>query len=800
MENNSNINTELKDRNEDSIDIRYIVDVVWDLKYWIIASVVAFLAIGYVYLRFATPQYTRSATVLIANDRSTGGMGSELQLLSDITGMRANGLVQNEIYILKSRPLMQSVVEELALNVRYFKKDGFLRSSELYRVSPVSFSLMSGSAVNKYPVIIMDYEVSKDTASFTIRKLSFISNKEEAKHPVLKEYKGRTYKFGDAISLPDHNVIVLEKSERASELEPGKYSVVHLSPKKTAKNYASVLSAGTTDYRERSSVISLTIQDNIPARADDLLNFLIANYNEDTKKYLSLSTSNTLDFIDERLASLETQLGDIETEARNYKKDNSMVDFMLQSEAIIKKGSETDAQLTQLGIQIQFMDMIKEYMADADNEFSLLPADIGLEDKGLSTMISDYNEVVIERRRLMLGASETNPRIQALTTQIVDMRKAVLLSINQLRDSYQYRYDIILNEALADKAKMAEIPSQQFDIAKIERQQMIVEPLYVLLRQKKEEALISLYAQTDNARIVEPADGPDKPSSPKSMMVYAFCMILGLVAPPGVFFIGNMLKRKVSNVKDVQDRISLPIIGYIPESEKALVVQGSRDVLTETFRAVRANLGFLSGKVFQITSSISGEGKSTVAVNVALTLAFAGKKVLFIETDLRNGFDYKIFNVQKSSKGLATYLSGNYTLEEVLRPGLINPNLDVIFRGTMPPNPNELLSSSKMENLIAEMREKYDYVICDSAPYIIISDPIVVNNYVDTNLYVVRCGVSDLRFLDEISFACESGRLKNVSLIVNGINPKSKIYGKYGGYGYGYGYGYGGGNTIGSDN
>ena len=367
MENNSNINTELKDRNEDSIDIRYIVDVVWDLKYWIIASVVAFLAIGYVYLRFATPQYTRSATVLIANDRSTGGMGSELQLLSDITGMRANGLVQNEIYILKSRPLMQSVVEELALNVRYFKKDGFLRSSELYRVSPVSFSLMSGSAVNKYPVIIMDYEVSKDTASFTIRKLSFISNKEEAKHPVLKEYKGRTYKFGDAISLPDHNVIVLEKSERASELEPGKYSVVHLSPKKTAKNYASVLSAGTTDYRERSSVISLTIQDNIPARADDLLNFLIANYNEDTKKYLSLSTSNTLDFIDERLASLETQLGDIETEARNYKKDNSMVDFMLQSEAIIKKGSETDAQLTQLGIQIQFMDMIKEYMADADN-------------------------------------------------------------------------------------------------------------------------------------------------------------------------------------------------------------------------------------------------------------------------------------------------------------------------------------------------------------------------------------------------------------------------------------------------
>ena len=329
-------------------------------------------------------------------------------------------------------------------------------------------------------------------------------------------------------------------------------------------------------------------------------------------------------------------------------------------------------------------------------------------------------------------------------------------------------------------------------MAKIERQQMIVEPLYVLLRQKKEEAMISLYAQTDNARIVEPADGPDRPSSPQPMMIYLCCFVMGIIVPPGVFFMGNLLKRKVSSIKDVQDRTSLPIIGYIPNNETSIVNQGSRDILTETFRAVRSNIGFLTGKVFQITSSISGEGKSTVAVNVALTLAFAGKKVLFIETDLRNGYDYKILNVNKSSKGLATYLSGNSTLEEILRKGVISENLDVILRGAMPPNPNELLSNQKMEKLIADMREQYDYVICDSAPYIIISDPMVVNNYVDSTLYVIRCGVSDLRFIDEINFAFDTGKLKNISLIINGINPKAKIYGRYGGYGYGYGYGYGG--------
>ena len=522
------------------------------------------------------------------------------------------------------------------------------------------------------------------------------------------------------------------------------------------------------------------------------LRFLIAKYNEDTKKFLSMSTSNTLSFIDERLASLESQLGDIETEVRNYKTDNSLVDFMLQSETIINKGSEYERQLTQLGIQLQFMTMIKEYIGDADNEYSLLPANIGVQDQGLTTMISDYNNIVIERRRLLLGASESNPRIQVLTSQILDMRKAIQLSVDQLSDAYQLQYDTLLEEAVADKTRMAEIPTQQLDMAKIERQQMIVEPLYVLLRQKKEEAMISLYAQTDNARIVEPADGPDRPSSPQPMMIYLCCFVMGIIVPPGVFFMGNLLKRKVSSIKDVQDRTSLPIIGYIPNNETSIVNQGSRDILTETFRAVRSNIGFLTGKVFQITSSISGEGKSTVAVNVALTLAFAGKKVLFIETDLRNGYDYKILNINKSSKGLATYLSGNSTLEEILRKGVISENLDVILRGAIPPNPNELLSNQKMEKLIADMREQYDYVICDSAPYIIISDPMVVNNYVDSTLYVIRCGVSDLRFIDEINFASDTGKLKNISLIINGINPKAKIYGRYGGYGYGYGYGYGG--------
>ena len=254
---------------------------------------------------------------------------------------------------------------------------------------------------------------------------------------------------------------------------------------------------------------------------------------------------------------------------------------------------------------------------------------------------------------------------------------------------------------------------------------------------------------------------------------------------------GNLLKRKVTSIKDVQDRTALPIVGYIPVSDARTVAQGSRDAMTESFRAVRANLGFLSGSVFQVTSSISGEGKSTVAVNTALTLAFAGKKVLFIETDLRNGFDYKFFNLPKSSTGLSTYLSGSSGLDEVLVRGAVQENLDVILKGSVPPNPNELLSSRKMADLIESMRAKYDYIICDSAPYILISDPLVMNDYVDATLYVVRCGVSDLRFIDEINYAAESRRLKNMAIVINDINVKGNLYGKYGSsYSYGYGYGY----------
>ena len=793
MENNNPVSSSFqRDKREDSVDLRYIVDVLWDLKYWILLSVAVAMIIGYLYIRTTTPRYTRTATVLVVNDRMTGGMG-ELQLLSDITGMRANGLVQNEMYILKSRPLMQDVVNDLSLNVRYFEDRTFMSDRELYSSSPFHFELISGSSRNKYPSILIEFEVNPDTLSYTISKLSFVASSADARTPVLKEFKGRKFNFGDAVSLPDNNAVILTRT--SSELKPGDYIVTHTSPRKMAKYYSSILTAGTTDYKERSSVISLSIQDNIPSRADDILNTLIAKYNEDTKRFLSMSTSNTLSFIDERLASLEQQLGNIETEVRNYKTDNTLVDFALQSETIIRKGSEYDQQLTQLGIQLRFLDMIKEYMSNKDNEFSLLPANIGIDDSGLSSLINEYNNIVIERRRLLLGASETNPRIVALTNQIKDMSKAVSLSISQLREAYQLRYDTVLEEVEADRSRMSAIPNQQLDMAQIERQQMIVEPLYVLLRQKKEEALISLYAQTDNARIVEPADGPDRPSSPQPMMIYVFCLVLGFIVPPGVFFMNNLLKRKVSSIKDVQDRTHLPIIGYIPDSQTSLVNQGSRDILTETFRAVRSNIGFLTGKVFQVTSSISGEGKSTVAVNIALTLAYAGKKVLFIEADLRNGFDYRILKLQKSSKGLATYLSGNSTLEESLVCGVMDKNLDVILRGTMPPNPNELLSSRKMEELIADMKEKYDYIICDSAPYIIISDPMVVNNYSDATLYVVRCGVSDLRFLDEINFASDNGKLKNISLIINGIDPKVKIYGRYGGYGYGYGYGYGGSVT-----
>lgn len=789
MENNNKVPVSVE-KKEDSIDLRYVVDVLWSLKYWIIASVFVLMLAGNVYIRMTTPEYTRTATVLIANDRMTGGMGADLQILSDITGMRANGIVQNEIYILKSRPLMQEVVEDLSLNTRYYRTDGLFRDIEMYKTSPFSFQLISGSETNKFPSISVEFEVGEDTLSYTVRKMSFVSSAADAEHPVLKEFKGKEYNFGDAVELPDNNVIIIAKSDSDRTMEPGgRYMVSFSSPEKMAKYYSSILSASTTDYRERSSVISMSIRDNIPARADDILNDLITQYNMDTREFMSLSTSNTLNFIDERLAGLETQLGNIEAEVRNYKTDNYLVDFALQSQSMIQKGSEYDKEIAQIGVQQQLLDMIKEYFKV--NDFNLLPTNIGIEDSGLSSLITQYNTMVMERRGLLLGASESNPRVQALTNQIQDMRNAVNLTINQLKDAYKLRYDMLVKEAESDRAKMSGIPTQQLDLAQIERQQKIVEPLYVLLRQKKEEALISLYAQTDNARIVEPADGPDTPSSPQPMMIYVFCFIMGLIIPPGTFFVGNLLKRKVTSIKDVQDRTALPIVGYIPVSDSMTVAQGSRDAMTESFRAVRANLGFLSGSVFQVTSSISGEGKSTVAVNTALTLAFAGKKVLFIETDLRNGFDYKFFNLPKSSTGLSTYLSGSSGLDDVLVRGAVQENLDVILKGSVPPNPNELLSSRKMADLIESMRGKYDYIICDSAPYILISDPLVMNDYVDATLYVVRCGVSDLRFIDEINYAAESRRLKNMAIVINDINVKGNLYGKYGSsYSYGYGYGY----------
>lgn len=781
-------NREYNEIKDEGLDLRYFFDVVLSLKWWIVASVFVAMVIGYVCVRTAVPQYTRTATVLIANDRQSGGV-LQMQLFSEITGVRANGLVHNEMAIMTSRPVMQAAVEELNLNIRYFSKNHHILTREMYRTSPIKFELLSASKTNVYPSIAVELEVKPDLQSYKIKELTFASTQEEARRPKRKEFKDKEYKFGDAINLPDNNVIVISKSGTGRALESKTYKVVHMSPKSCAKYYSLNLAVGTTDYKERSSVISLSMKDAIPSRADDILNTVIDKYNEDSKRYMSLSTTNTIEFIDDRLKIIETQLGDIESEVRSYRTQNTLVDFMYQSQATIMKGSEYEKKLSEIGIQLQFMDMIKEYMTKDGDDYSLLPANIGIADNGLATGIEEYNKAVIERRRLMLSASETNQRVQMLASQIIDLRNAILLSVNQLRDAYQLQYDEVMKKADQELARMSDIPAQQLDIAKIERQQKIVEPLYVLLRQKKEEALISLYAQTDNARIVDPADGPNIPTSPKPMMVYLLCFVLGIAAPPGYYFLRELLKRKVTSVKDVSDRTELPVLGTIPMvKDDTIVMQGNRDILSEKFRLIRANIAFLKGKVFQVTSSVSGEGKSTVAINIALSLAFAGKKVLLLETDLRNGFDYKHFDIGKPSKGLSTYLSGASDFEDVVYRDTGHKNLDVVFRGPASPNPNELLASSEMSDLVAAMREVYDYIILDSAPYVIISDPVVVNDYADATLYVVRCGVSDLRFIDEINEASRSKRLKHISIIVNSVDPHTKAYGKYGSYGsYGYG-------------
>lgn len=796
--------------NNSSMSLREIFEFLWRLRYWIIASAIAALAIAFFYVRMQSPVYQRSSWIrLNRND----GSGAEMELLSEFSGKSlTKPNVENEIFIIKSPTMMSKVVDELGLNYRYY-----------HYAMPVADRLKVGRSLLGRKLVEY-YEDNPFTLDFAFDPLypeemqpgslrvDFRNLKQEA-FQIRKIYVNghkidlpqKKYNYGDTVIL-DGCKFAISLQEAEEMINKDNYVCSWTNPFNCARGFVKNLSVEAQGQKMKlNDVVVLTMNDTKAKRAADILNTLVFKVNDEARSYNNQAIVNTINFIDQRLEDISKDLGAAEDDYKRYQSSKIVVDLNSQSQISITSDQQYTDQLNEVLLQLQVLDMISDYISeDNAGKYSVIPANIGINDAGLNSTIAAYNSMVAERNRMVSNSSESNPRVLSMNAQLDDQKRSIEISVANLVRVYSIRAKELAKTISAGKRKMADIPQQQFELQQLSRKLEVIEPLYLMLQQKREESQIRMYSQVETFRVIETAFGNPKPVSPNSMQIYLLALILGCCIPPLVVWARMQLRTKVETKKDVTDKLSANVIAVLPKCDAAkgeLISKNGRDVTSEAFRNLRSNLQYMPGcKVIQVTSSIAGEGKSFVASNLALSISHVGKKVLIIGMDIRKPRLNSIFKAPAGihNNTVVGYLIGKAdSLDALVCPSGASETLDVIFAGPVPPNPTELLSQGRGHDIIEYFRDKYDYIIIDSAPYLPVSDSFIINGYVDATLYTMRAGHTPLSLLPEVQDALTSTNrpIKNVSLVLNSVDLAASKY-RYG-YGSGYGYGYGHGSGYG---
>ena len=791
MKENSRYDYNIREE-ESSIDIKKVLNVVWGMRYFILLTVFICLLFAYFYNRVTRTKYTANSKIVLV---TKGSNNADMIAITDMMNGRSNSKVTNEIEILRSHSMMQKVVEELGLNYSYTKERP-LKKLIFYGNNPFDVIVDSTDHFATPPVVKITF-VPEDENTFTIKKVL----QNNAKYPV----ENRKYRFGEEISIGGHNVAIVRTHLGAIDF--GDKYTISMSPSyATAKALVNRLTVtGSLKINERSDVIQLTFVDVIPKRAENILDCLVVKYNEDARNFSSTATSNTIEFLNERLGIIEDELGAIENRFQSYRRSNTVVDVASQSQMTLSTDAKYEEQLNVIDVQIELLSIIKDYVSSMDNGMTIIPANIGITDVGLNATINQFNTLLMERNRMLASSSESNPLVVQANAQLQDLLSSIVSSVRNLEKSYKLQHSNVNQKLRESKSRLSLVPIQQQEISSFEREQKIKEPLYILLQQKKEEAMISLYAISDQCKVVDSAQNTAVPTSPNRKMIYLLAFMLGFILPPGIFFLRQALKSKVEGKLDITNRTNIPILASIPnntQGSKLMEITG-RDPFDETMRILRSNVRYLGHKVFQVTSSLPGEGKSYISSNLAMTLAHTGLKVLIVGIDLRKPQLAKIFGIhQHHDQGLVPYLSGKTNdLSSSIEHGVLGvPTLDVLPAGAIPPNPSELIESQRMQQAVDYLKSlNYDYIIFDSAPYLPVADATIFNRYVDANIFMLRAGVCDLRFVEDLDKIAQDKKMHNIYIVLNGVDIASRTYGYHYGYGYGhygygkhkYGYGYG---------
>ena len=791
----------LGEQSEEQVNIqellfRYLIH--WP---WFVISIIICIACAWGYLRLTTPIYNISATVLIKDEKKGGGasMSSDLEKMGLEGFISSSSNVDNEIEVLRSKSLAREVVNNLGLFVTYMDEDEF-PSKELYHTSPVLVSLTHQEA-DKLPGRMEINMILQPTGVLGVQ----ITVGE-------KEYRKQFDKLPAVFPTDEGTVAFFANNDTLSAVCPENITKErHITafinrPFSVLKEYVNSLSIAPTS--KTTSVVVISLENTNTRRGRDYINKLLEMYNINANNDKNEVAQKTAEFIDERIGIISKELGSTEQDLENFKRSAGITDLNSEAQIALTGNAEYEKKRVENQTQINLVMDLQRYMKG--NEYEVLPSNIGLQDAASAGAIDRYNQMLVERKRLLRTSTENNPTIINLDTSIRAMRTNVQATLDATLKGLQITKEDLAREASRYSRRINDAPTQERQFVSIARQQEIKSGLYLMLLQKREENAITLAATANNAKIIDEALADDNPISPKKMLVYLAALVLGVGLPVGVIYLIGLTKFKIEGRADVEKLTSLPVVGDIPLADEKTgsiaVFENQNNLMSETFRNVRTNLQFMleNGKnVILVTSTISGEGKSFISANLAISLSLLGKKVVIVGLDIRKPGLNKVFNIPKKEHGITQYLTNTTAnLMDFVQPSDINKNLFILPGGTVPPNPTELLARGGLEKAIETLKANFDYVILDTAPVGMVTDTLLIGRVADLSVYVCRADYTHKAEFTLINELAENNKLPNLCIAINGLDLNSRKYGYYYGYGkygkyygygkrYGYGYGYG---------
>ncbi|OJY81128.1 MAG: hypothetical protein BGP14_07895 [Sphingobacteriales bacterium 44-15] len=736
------------------------------LPWWPLFAILVVISLtcAWIYLRYATPIYEASASLLIKDEKK--GL-DDSNLMESLNLFGSKKIVENEIEVLRSRSIAKEVVKNLRLYAPIIQ-EGRIHNLSAYEISPVWVEANNLDSI--VPVKDASFKYDVNTGKIHFNDSTYSLNEWIRSPYGVIRFLANPYFKGGELNNPFHFSLISVRGSVAQLL--GKLQV----------------SASS----KQSTVINLTYRDDVPQRAENILNELVAAYNRAAVNDKNLLASNTLAFVDERLKNVFGELDSVEHSLEHFRTKNRLVDISEQGKQFLSNVGTNDQKLGELNMQLAVLKQVETYVTSKEKKGAIVPSTLGVTDPVLSNLLEQLYALEMQYEKMKLTTAESNPLMLSISDQMAHLRPRILESIhNQIKSIEVGRKDVS-NTNNQYSAMLQRLPNKERELLDISRQQSIKNSIYTFLLQKKEETALSYFSTVADSRVIDVAETDSHPVSPRKTMILAIAFGVALLLGAGYVEIKEMLNRNVMYRSEIEKYTRVPILGEVAfdQSNKPLVIaEGKRSFIAEQFRQLRTSLGYLGinsrKKKILLTSSVSGEGKSFITANLGVSLALIGKKVVIVELDLRKPKLSDAFNISRT-KGISNYFIGDMEAEEIIK-STETSNLFLIPSGPIPPNPSELILNGRMAELLTYLESHFDYIIIDTAPVNPVTDAYIISPMCDATLFVMRHGYTPRFYLQKLDEQNRVRELKNMAIIFNGV--KNKGYGNYG-YGYGYGYGY----------